>query len=61
MMTHRVRIRRRPRSARVSVLTTKERLEALRAAEKPAPQDDRPTPGTDAASDATPTSRAGIP
>ena len=61
MMTHRMRIRRHLRSARVSVLTAEERREALRAAEKAAPQDDRPTPGTGAASDATPTSRAGIP
>jgi hypothetical protein len=61
MVTHRIRIRRHLRSARVSALTAEERREELRAAGKAAQRDDRPTPGAGAARDVTPTSRAGVP
>ncbi len=60
MMTPHIRIRRHLRSVRVSVLTAEERRDELRAAEHLAHQDDRPTPGTGRARDATPSSR-GIP
>ncbi|HEX5642668.1 MAG TPA: hypothetical protein VFZ86_10090 [Thermoleophilia bacterium] len=56
-----MRIHRELRSARTSALTTEERHQALRAAEKSEPKGDRPTPGTGEARGATPGSRAGSP
>jgi hypothetical protein len=61
MMTHRMRISRRLRSARTSALTTEERRQALQAAERAAQMNDRPTPEAGSTSDATPTTRADIP
>jgi hypothetical protein len=62
MMTHRMRISRRLRSARTSALTTEERREALQAAERAAVQKGgRPSPEAGAARDATPTQRADVP
>ena len=60
MITHRMRIRRRLRSARVSALTPEERREALRAAEQAAAQhSDQPAPDADAPRGDSPRPREG--
>jgi hypothetical protein len=60
MMTHRMRIRRQLRSARVSVLTFEERREALLAAERARAQKRKPPrPVDEAAHGPTPEPRVG--
>jgi len=60
MMTHRMRIRRHLRSARVSALTSEERREALLAAEKArAEKHEPPTSGDAAGGGPTPEPHAG--
>lgn len=60
MMHHRMRIRRHLRSARVSALTSEERREALRAAEKArAKKHEPPVPGDAAKPGRTPEPHAG--
>jgi hypothetical protein len=62
MMTHRMRIRRHLRSARVSALTAEERRLDLQAADQAtARKSDRPEPEAAPADDVTPTTRAGTP
>jgi hypothetical protein len=60
MITHRMRIRRHLRSARVSALTSEERRQALLAAEQATAEDgDRPEPDATAAHGTPPEPRAG--
>ncbi len=59
MMTHRMRIRRRLRSARASALTSEERRHELLAAESAMQKHERPLPSADPAHEAGPTTRAG--
>jgi hypothetical protein len=62
MMTHRMRIRRQLRSARVAAMTTEERREALLAAERAIAQTGAPPEaGADAERGPSPEPHAGTP